>query len=184
MKRLIGRTLLRLFGWETVPGPKLDRCVIVLAPHTSNWDFVIGLAVAFALELEPNWLGKDSLFRFPFGGIMRWLGGFPVDRRTSHDMVAQVVAEFGRRQEFRLALSPEGTRACTEYWKSGFYYVARGARVPVQLAFLDYGKKRGGLGPVLNLTGDVAADMQRIAAFFANVEAKDPAAFGPVRIKA
>jgi len=183
MKRWLGHTVLKCQGWRlaTAPSPP-EKCVIIVAPHTSNQDFFIGLAVAFALDVKVHWLAKRSIFIFPLGLMLRAMGGIPVNRRSSQNLVQQVVGEFARRPRFRLALSPEGTRQWTATWKSGFYHMALAAGVPVVLGYLDYGRKVGGLGPSLHLTGQTDADMQQMAAFYAQLKAKRPEDFGPVRL--
>jgi 1-acyl-sn-glycerol-3-phosphate acyltransferase len=166
---------LKMIGWRREGSlPDIPQYVIIVAPHTSNWDFPIGLAFAFALEIRGYWLGKDSLFRWPFRGFFRWLGGIPIDRSRSSDVVAQMIQIFRERARLTMVVAPEGTRKKVTYWKSGFYHIARGANVPIVLAFLDYLRKAGGIGPVLNLTGDIEADMESIRAFYATVKGKYP----------
>jgi 1-acyl-sn-glycerol-3-phosphate acyltransferase len=166
---------LKIIGWRKEGDlPDIPQYVIIVAPHTSNWDFPIGLAFAFALKIRGYWLGKDSLFRWPFRGFFRWLGGIPIDRSRSSDVVAQMVQIFKERAKLTMVVAPEGTRKKVTYWKSGFYHIARGANVPIVLAFLDYLRKTGGIGPVLNLTGDIEADMESIRAFYSTVKGKYP----------
>jgi 1-acyl-sn-glycerol-3-phosphate acyltransferase len=166
---------LKMIGWHREGNlPDIPRYVIVVAPHTSNWDFPIGLAFAFVLKLRGYWLGKDSLFRWPFRGFFRWLGGIPIDRSKSSDVVAQMVQIFRERAKLTMVLAPEGTRKRVSHWKSGFYHIARGADVPIVLAFLDYLRKAGGIGPVFKPTGDIEADMEFIRAFYATVKGKYP----------
>jgi 1-acyl-sn-glycerol-3-phosphate acyltransferase len=166
---------LKIIGWRKVGNlPDIPQYVIIVAPHTSNWDFPIGLAFAFALKIRGYWLGKDSLFRWPFRGFFRWLGGIPIDRSRSSDVVAQMVQVFKERAKLTMVVAPEGTRKKVTYWKSGFYHIARGANVPIVLAFLDYLRKAGGIGPVLNLSGDIEADMESIRAFYSTVKGKYP----------
>lgn len=173
--RLLAILILKMIGWRKEGSlPPIAKCVIILAPHTSNWDFFIGLAIAFALKLRAYWLGKDRFFRWPFHGVIRWLGGIPIDRSHSSDVVAQMVQVFKERAKLTMVLAPEGTRKKVTYWKSGFYHIARGANVPIVLAFLDYLRKAGGIGPVFNPTGDIEADMEYIRAFYATVTGKYP----------
>lgn len=134
-----GRCLMRIAGWRfdgTLPNE--PRLLFVVAPHTSNWDFAVGVAGMFALGLRATFLGKDSLFRWPLGPLMRWLGGFPVDRSTSHNVVEQTVMHIRRTDRIALALSPEGTRRKLGDWRTGFHYVARGADIPIVPVALDY----------------------------------------------
>lgn len=173
--RALSILYLKIIGWRKVGNlPDIPQYVIIVAPHTSNWDFPIGLAFAFALKIRGYWLGKDSLFRWPFRGFFRWLGGIPIDRSKSSDVVAQMVQIFRERARLTMVLAPEGTRKKVSYWKSGFYHIARGANVPIVLAFLDYFRKAGGIGPVFKPTGDIEADMEFIRAFYKTVTGKYP----------
>lgn len=161
---------LRLTGWkvEGALPPEAAKCVLIAAPHTSNWDLPYTLMVAFQLRLHIYWIGKASLFRPPFRGVMMWLGGIPVDRSMSNDLVAASVAAIKAADgPLQLAVPPEGTRSKTRVWKTGFYYIAAGAGVPIVLAYMDYTQKRSGLGPVFVPTGDIERDMQEIKAFYA-----------------
>jgi 1-acyl-sn-glycerol-3-phosphate acyltransferase len=166
---------LKGLGWRiegSLP-PGTTKAVLIAAPHTSNWDLPYTLMVGFALQLNMYWLGKASIFSFPFGGVMRWLGGLAVDRSKSTNLVAAsaaaLVAADGAVQ---LVVPPEGTRGKTRHWKTGFYYIALQAQVPIVLAFLDYERKVGGLGPLFTPTGDVEADMKTIKAFYSGVKGK------------
>lgn len=173
--RLLAILFLTTIGWRKEGSlPRIPKYIIILAPHTSNWDFLIGLAIAFVLELKAYWLGKDHVFRWPFRGVIRWLGGIPIDRSHSGDVVAQMVREFREGSKLVIALAPEGTRKKVMYWKTGFYRIALGADVPIVLAFLDYLRKAGGIGPVFHPTGDIEADMAYIRAFYAAVTGKYP----------
>jgi 1-acyl-sn-glycerol-3-phosphate acyltransferase len=167
---------LKLTGWKVVGKlpPHAAKSVLIAAPHTSNWDLPYTLMVAFALRLNVYWIGKASLFKPPFGGVMMWLGGIPVDRSQSNNLVAASSEALMRANgPLQLIVPPEGTRSGTRYWKTGFYYIAAGAGVPIVMAYLDYDKKIGGLGPVFQTTGDVDADMLAIKAFYAGVKGKN-----------
>jgi len=178
------RLCLRLVGWRVVGAlPPIPRFVIVAAPHTSNWDLPLMLVAAWALGARIHWLGKHTLFAGPFGRLFRRLGGVPVDRRAPGGTVAQAVAEFARRDELRLAVSPEGSRDRRDHWRSGFYHIARRARVPLAPGFIDYGTRRCGLGPLITLTGDVGADMEVVRAFYSGLKGKYPELQGPVRLR-
>ena len=163
------RGLLRLLGWR-VQGSletRAARCVVIAAPHTSNWDFPFTLLGAFALGMHIRWLGKATLFRAPFGGLMRWLGGIPVQRERSNNLVgASIVALRAAPGPLQLVLSPEGTRRRTSTWKTGFHHIARGAGLPIQLSYLDWGTRCCGLGPLVDPGEDVDADIARIRAFY------------------
>lgn len=184
LRARIARVLLRLIGWRLVyappPGP---RAVVVVYPHTSNWDFPIGVIGRAALDLPLRYVAKHTLFRWPFGMLFRGLGGIAVDRRVSTGLVEQLRAQFDAHDTFYLAITPEGTRSRTEYWKSGFYQLARAAGVPVGLGFIDYGGKRIGIGAWLELSGNADADMARIAAFYADKRGFHPEKAGPARFK-
>jgi 1-acyl-sn-glycerol-3-phosphate acyltransferase len=176
--RRLGSTLLTLFGWR-IDGalPNLPKLVAIVAPHTSNWDFFIGICAIFALGIRVNWIGKHTLFRWPFGGFMRWLGGVPVDRDASSGRVAKIVALMRESDRFILGLSPEGTRKRMQRWKSGFYHVAVGVDVPVLLTYLDYSTKSVGIGPTFTPTGDEQADLASMRTFYKEQWAKYPAQF-------
>jgi 1-acyl-sn-glycerol-3-phosphate acyltransferase len=174
-KYWMGRTWMGVFGWRVEGGPPATRkFVFIAAPHTSNWDLPFMLATAYILGLRVSWLGKHTLFEGPWGWFMKALGGIPVDRRSKHNMVQQVAERFANSDELMLAVPPEGTRKKVEYWKSGFYHIARAAQVPVVMGFLDFGRKVAGLGPPLNTTGDVRADMDQIRAFYRDIRGKIP----------
>ena len=154
--------------------PNLRKFVIIVAPHTSNWDFVVGVAAKWALGLGVLFLGKDTLFRFPFGAAMRALGGMPVDRSTSHDIVEGIVQEFARRDRMILALAPEGTRKRVERWRTGFYHAAHGARVPILPVALNWGKRAIEIGSLFTTTGDVERDVRELQNRFSGVVGKNP----------
>jgi 1-acyl-sn-glycerol-3-phosphate acyltransferase len=170
LARSLARAFLWVYGWKVEGAlPPSVKGVAIAAPHTSNWDLPFMLAVSFQLGVRPSWLGKRELFRWPFGGFMRWLGGLPVDRSSRSNLVAQVVERFDEVDRLFLVIPPSGTRGRAVHWKSGFYHVARGAGVPILCAFLDYRRKVGGVGPIFVPTGDVRADMGLIRAFYAGV---------------
>ena len=171
---------LKMTGW-TVEGslpPQATRSVFIAAPHTSNWDLPYTLMVAFALRLNPYWMGKQSIFKAPFGGLMRWLGGIPVNRAQSSNLVA-ASADAIRAADgpLQLIVPPEGTRSKTRYWKTGFYHIAVGAQVPIVMAYMDYHDKRSGLGPIFKPTGDIERDMADIKAFYAPFKGKNAQQF-------
>jgi len=181
--RWLSVAFLRLTGWQVVGKLPADAAkrVLIAAPHTSNWDLPYTLMVAFALRLNVYWMGKKSLFKPPFCGLMMWLGGIPVDRGQSNNLVAASSEAIMKASgPLQLIVPPEGTRSGTRYWKTGFYYIAAGAGVPIVMAYLDYDKKVGGLGPVFQTTGDIAADMLAIKAFYAGVKGKNADQFHAV----
>jgi hypothetical protein len=176
---------LGLAGWRVeAPPPQAVRYVLLAAPHTSNWDFVVMMAAGMALGIWPHWVGKHTLFMPPFGWIARALRGVPVDRRAAANTVEQLVAQFAARQRLVLAMPPEGTRRSAPYWKSGFYHVALGAGVPVALGYVDFVKKVAAIGPLLHPTGDIRADMDQMRAFYAGKRGRHPERQGPIRLKA
>lgn len=168
-------TNFKLQGWkiEGAP-PETRKFVVIAAPHTSNWDFVYFVGAADALNLDLSFIGKASLFKAPFDQMMRDLGGIPLDRERSKDVVRAMVEEFGRRDTFMLTIAPEGTRGKARQWKTGFYHIAMGAKVPMVLGMMDYQRKVVGLGPAIYPTGDYAADMRRIASFYQSCTPKFP----------
>ena len=183
MKKLC-RWILRLFGWRvegSLPGPK---CVLIGAPHTSNWDFPVALLTMRALGIPGRWVGKHTIFRWPVGWLMRKLGGIPLNREQTRNFVPRVIDEFERRRELVIVLAPEGTRSRTAHWRTGFYFIAVGARVPIVLGYLDYARKRAGVGPVLWPSGDLEADLGTIGDFYADKTGKRPEKTSPVVIRA
>lgn len=171
----LGRTVLKLMGWR-IDGqlPKLDKFVAIGAHHTSNWDFVIFIALKFVLRLNARWFGKHSIFRWPFGGLMRSWGGVPIRRDRTLNTVEQAVQAFREHDQFILVLSPEGTRKKVERWRMGFYHIALGAGVPIVLGALDYQNRRVVIGPTFQPTGDEKADLAAILAFFRPYVPKKP----------
>lgn len=181
--RLIARVVLRLGGWKPLDAPPSIPKYVVIAQHTSNWDFVWMLAFASHFGMELSWVGKDALFRAPFGGILRALGGIPVDRSSHQDLVAQMAEQFRLRERLILVIAPEGTRHYVDYWKSGFHAIARAANVPIVPSRLDYERRVGGFGLVVPPTDDVGADMDRLREFYRDQRNKHPALTGRVRLK-
>ena len=169
----LGRMLMRLSGWrfEGVL-PDVPKLVIAVAPHTTNWDFVIGVMVLWALDIKISFLGKHTLFRGAFGKWMRSIGGIPIDRESTHGVVGDAVQAFERSQRMVLALAPEGTRQLGKGFKMGFLHIAHGANVPVLLAYFDFSRKVIGFGPMLVTTGDVEGDMQIVLDFYRPIRGK------------
>lgn len=167
---------LKLRGWRiegSLP-PEASKSVFIAAPHTSNWDLPYTLMVAFALRLNVYWMGKSSIFRWPFGLVMRWLGGIAVNRDQSTNLVAASAQAIANADgPLQLIVPPEGTRSKARYWKSGFYYIALQAKVPIVMAYMDYAEKRSGLGPLFEPTGDFEKDMVAIKAFYAPIKGKN-----------
>jgi len=176
--------VLRRIGWRVVLAQPVPwRCVVVFYPHTSNWDFPIGLLADWAVGIHFRWVGKDTLFRGPWRGMfVRW-GGIPVNRRASTGFIEQLAELMARERDCRVVIAPEGTRSRTGHWRSGFYYLARAANVPLGLAFIDYPSRRVGVGGFVELTGDPATDLARIAAAYAGATGRRPELQGPIRLK-
>lgn len=176
--RAVKSTLVAFFRWRgwRVEGvaPASRKFVVIAAPHTSNWDFVYFLGASDALDLNLSFMGKASLFRWPFAGIMKDLGGVPIDRSRSNDTVAAMVEEFARRDEFMLTIAPEGTRGRTRQWKTGFYNIALQAGVPLVCGMMDYRRRVVGLGPAVMPSGDYEKDMLQLAAFYQSCTPKHP----------
>lgn len=162
-------------GW-TVEGRAVEprKFVIIAAPHTSNWDFLYFIGAAKRLNLNLSFMGKKSLFRWPFGRLMREMGGIPVDRSKSGNYVEAMVAEFARRDEFMLTIAPEGTRGKVRQWRTGFYHIAIGAKVPLVCGLMDYKRKVVGLGPAIWPTGDYASDMEQVTTYYSQCTPRHP----------
>ncbi len=174
--------LLSLLGWTVIDAPdRPARAVLIAYPHTSNWDAMYALLAKLALGLNAHWVGKDALFRWPFGGLLRRFGGVPVNRRQRSGFVEQMVAEFATRERFLLVMAPEGTRSHTAGLKTGFYRIALAAQVPVGLGFVDYEKRQTGILAYLTLSGDPDKDIAAIAAHYHDRKGKHPDLASPIR---
>lgn len=170
IRRTIARIFWRCSRWHLVSDPQPPNTtarIIIGGPHTSNWDFVLMIAIAWEAGIPLAWLGKRQLFKGLAGPIMRGLGGIPVDRDNAQHLVAELI-ERQHTKPFALVITPEGTRAGAKYWKSGFYRIARAADLPVTLGYVDRATMTTGLGPTIDLTGNVRADMDVIRAFYAD----------------
>jgi len=176
--------MMKLVGWRVVLAQPVPlRCVVVFYPHTSNWDFPLGLMAKWLVGVHFRFIAKDSLFATPLGPWLRRWGGIPVDRSGGTGLITRLAAEFSHQDDFKLVVAPEGTRGLTARWKSGFYHLALAAKVPLALSFVDYRRRETGVGAYLDLTGDVAADMARIAAFYADKMAMRPENASPIRLE-
>ncbi len=167
--RVMSRSILRGLGWRfegQIP-EAMQQAVVIGAPHTSNWDLPFALMAAFSLNRKVHWLGKAQIFRFPFGALMRWLGGIPVDRSRSNNLVEAAVRCFEEnRPPLLLIVPPEGTRSEVKQWKTGFYYIAMGAGVPIVMAYMDHPTKVCGVGETFQPSGDIEADMAAIRGYY------------------
>ena len=184
MKKLIARSILKTTGWgfegEIISDPKY---VLIAAPHTTNWDLMYMLAIAFEYDIQLSWMGKAELFRGPGGPVMRALGGVPVKRDKARNLVQQMADEFDRRDKMVLAVPPEGTRSHRDHWKSGFYHIARAAGLRIVPGYLDYSRKIAGFGPALTPTDDIGRDMDVLREFYADKVGKYPEKFCPPRLR-
>lgn len=178
------RSVLRVLGWRLCLTPPPGRqAVVAVYPHTSNWDFPLGLLTRWGMGLKARWAGKDTLFAGPAGAVFRALGGIPVNRRERTGLVGALAALFREEEALFLAIAPEGTRSHVDHWKSGFYRVAVEAGVPIGLGFLDYGRRECGVTVWLEPTGDEAADLAAIRAFYADKRGLHPENQGEIRFK-
>lgn len=166
--RGISVIILKLIGWKT-RGEELayQRFVLIGAPHTSNWDFPLMLMVVLKLRLRVFWMGKHTLFPFPFGGLMKWLGGIPIDRSASHNIVNETVRQYQENGELIVLIPPEGTRSKVEKWKTGFYHIATLAKVPILLGYVDAANKEAGFADFFSPSDDFESDMKKIQVFYA-----------------
>lgn len=181
--RGISLILLKMLGWKaTGKLPEEKKYILIVAPHTSNWDLFYGIILAFAMKVDARYIAKNELFRGPFSILMTWSGAIPVDRSSHHHIVEQMASAFREREKFVLALAPEGTRHRKDSWKSGFYHIALDAHVPILLAFIDYASKTGGAGPLIHPTGNLEQDMGVIRDFYLTVKGKHPENTSPVVI--
>ncbi len=184
--RSLSIPLLRGTGWAYEGEvPTVPKYVATMAPHTSNWDGLILVGLLQSQGIEMSWMIKNDWVKGPLGAVLRPLGAVAIDRSGRHNVVQQMVARFAERDAFALGIPPEGTRKRAPYWRSGFYHIAVGAKVPVVPGYLDYARKRGGLGAPIVMTGDVHRDMDAIRAFYADKApvAAVPEKFGPIRLR-
>jgi 1-acyl-sn-glycerol-3-phosphate acyltransferase len=174
--RWLALIIFKFSGWKTSgEKPDLEKYVIIAAPHTSNWDFLFTLCVAFIYRISPLIMMKDTWFFWPMGMLFRWMGALPIDRTQSNNIVAQSIDAFHQRHQLILVVPPSGTRNRVARWKTGFYHIAAGANVPIVLGFLDYRRKVGGFGPVILPTGDIQQDMIKIRRYYSDISGKYPA---------
>ena len=184
MLQFLASGLLRLFGLHAIQGlPKFKKYVLIGAPHTSNWDFFIGMTTALAIGLRFKWLAKHTIFKNPLGPVLKFFGGIPVDRRVRSSVIEKMTEMFNNSERLVLGITPEGTRSKTEYWKSGFYYIALSAKVPICFAYLDYGNKKIGIGEHFFPTGDIEEDMKIIKNFYGGLKGKRPEKQGEIKVR-
>jgi 1-acyl-sn-glycerol-3-phosphate acyltransferase len=173
--RWLGRTVLSLLGWDFEGElPETQKCLIIAAPHTSNWDFVTGLAAMLAIGLRASWMGKSAIFIWPIGYLWRWLGGIPTERGKNLGAVEQRVNLFNQHEQLIIGIAPEGTRSATHLWKTGFYHIAVGAKIPIFPIYWDYSRKVIGLLPLFHPTGDIEEDIKTLMALYQPYAGKFP----------
>ncbi len=173
--RTLGFLILRVNGWRAEGlNPLPQKFVLIGAPHTSMWDVPFVLSLAFAYKRRIFFMVKDSAFFWPAGPFLKWLGAIPVDRSKRTNMVAQTIELFHENEELIICVPPEGTREKRDHWKTGFYYIALGANVPIALGFMDFKRKRGGVGAMLTPTGDIKADFEILYDFYKDITAMYP----------
>ncbi len=167
--RWVSILVLALIGWK-IRGRELERqrCVLIGAPHTSNWDFPLMIMAVLKLRLRVYWMGKHTLFPFPFAGLMKWLGGIPIDRGRPHNVVRETVRQYEKNDELVVLVPPEGTRSKVTHWKTGFYHIASNAGVPILLGYVDAGRKEAGFADFYQPSGDLDHDLAEIRKFYAD----------------
>jgi 1-acyl-sn-glycerol-3-phosphate acyltransferase len=179
----LAKTILGLFGWQVYGHlPSVSKAVVIGAPHTSNLDGVLMVLAALVLKANLKWLVKDSLYNTPLRPILKLSGAIPINRRVRQNAVEQAVEAFESAPRMLLALAPEGTRKRTEGWKSGFYYIALGAKVPICFGFVDYKRKLVGLADYIIPTGDIEMDMHKIKTFYETITPRFPENYGPIKL--
>lgn len=184
IKYWIGRVLLGLFGWKAIGEvPPSGKFVLVGAPHTSNWDFPLAIAASFVYRTKIHWLGKDTLFRWPFGWVMRKLGGIPVDRSHPHGLVRELKRRYDEADNLIIVITAKGTRKKMPYWKSGFYWLAHSANVPILCSYHNYEKKEVHVGLTIRPSGDVKKDMDILRRYFSDMRGKHPELEDTIRLK-
>lgn len=184
MLKQIAKKSLNLVGWtvdDRLPNEK--KYVLIVAFHTSNWDFIYGIFAMWAMGERFYWVAKHTLFWGPFSYIFRFLGGIPVDRRAPHGFIAKMVEQFNSSDVMKITIVPEGTRSRVSYWKTGFYYIAVEAKVPIAFAYFDYKNKTVGVGKTFYPSGDIEKDMESIREFYSDKSGKRPEKQGDIRLK-
>jgi 1-acyl-sn-glycerol-3-phosphate acyltransferase len=183
-RRRLAAWVLAWFGWRVVVAwPTAPKVVLIVYPHTSNWDFFIGYLARLAAGLPAIWIGKHTIFRWPVDGLLRSMGGIPVDRAHATGLIPALVKEFARRETVCLALAPEGTRRRLDHIKSGFYRLALAARVPVGLGYIDFATRTVGVGAWIDLSGDEAADLDRLRKAYAGRVGRHPEKASDIRFQ-
>lgn len=180
----LARWLAKWTSWTLVDKrPPERKYLLVGAPHTSNWDLFTAMLVFLGLGIRPRWIGKASLFKGPLKPLMTWLGGIPVERGARANFVDQIIQRYHEADELVIAIAPEGTRSLAQFWKSGFYYIAAGAQIPIAMGFVDYATRTCGIGGYFMPSGDLEADMQILQAFYADKQGRYPDKQGEVQLR-
>jgi len=180
----ISKFILRSLGWQIESNlPESKNYLIIGVYHTSNWDFPLGLLCFSAIGLKFNWVGKHTLFRWPFGLLFKAIGGIPVNRNIHTGFIRKITELYNNNDELIIAMSPEGTRSKTEYWKTGFYYIALETNIPVALGYIDYPNKKIGIGDYFTPTGDIQLDLEMIKEFYKIKTGKYPEKQGDIKIR-
>lgn len=180
----LGKAITRLSGWKIAyTAPDDPKMIVIFYPHTSNSDAIHAVLAASAIGLKPNWLIKNEIARPPFRKFFRKLGAVPIERNKNENKVEQIAAAIRQADRVILGLSPEGTRSRTDYWRSGFYHIARQANIPIHFGFIDYPSKTVGVAPGFTPSGDKEADMEKIRRFYADKRGKYPKRVGPIRFR-
>lgn len=184
MSSQLAAVILKLAGWRTVfTPPPGSKSVVIVYPHTSNWDFPVGVLFRAKHRMTASWAGKDTLFRGPLKALFLWLGGVPINRREHTGMIDQLAEAFATRDSFCICITPEGTRSKSEYWKTGFYRLALAAGVPVGLGFIDYGNKRVGIERWIRLSGNEEDDLAIFREYYADKAGRYPEKSGTIRFR-
>ena len=180
----IAKLILKMVGWTyQAKSEDANKFVLIASPHTSNWDGFYMLVICAAMNQDIQWIVKDNIFKPPFSWILKKLGGIPVDRSKRSHFTTQIAKIFAENEQLAIAIAPEGTRSRREYWRTGFYYMALEAKVPIAFGFLDYENKRGGIGPLLYPTGDIEADFEKIREFYKDIVGRKPENNNPIALK-
>ncbi len=184
MKKILAFAVLKLLGWTTVnKWPKEKKYLIIAAPHTSNWDFFYFILFAWTTNLRIHWIAKHTLFKGPFAKIFRWMGGIPINRQIRSNSIEQIVDEFNKHENYIVTIAPEGTRSKAKHWKTGFYHIARQAKVPIALGFINYNQKVVGVADTFVPSGSLKDDMEKIKMFYKDKVGKHPSRHSDVRLK-
>ncbi len=181
---VLAQCIMRICGWKTTGKiPRGTKFILIGEPHTSNWDFILMFGAAWSMRIKVSWIGKDTIFKKPFGTIMKQLGGIPLDRSSSHNVVVQTAEMFKKNEKLIVVIGPSGTRSKRNYWKSGFYWIAHTAQVPILCGYLDFENKTVHVGLSFVPTGNVKKDMDRIREFYKGIRGKRPELETPIRLE-